>query len=130
MKMISRRERVERTNYYLTWERNDLPGAGASFPCDENGLVSTDPADWHISGLENFYECVNGLNNMHFKGIMTSISRYTIPAIGKCECGEEVYLSHFTNTCDCGRDYNMSGSLLAPREQWGEETGEHWTDCY
>jgi len=26
--------------------------------------------------------------------------------------------------CECGRDYNMSGQLLAPRAQWGEDTGE------
>ena len=32
--------------------------------------------------------------------------------------------SGFTNTCLCGADYNMSGQRLAPRSQWGEETGE------
>ena len=44
--------------------------------------------------------------------------------VGLCECGEEVELLQFTNTCACGRDYNMSGELLASRKQWGEETGE------
>jgi hypothetical protein len=40
-------------------------------------------------------------------------------------------LSSFTNTCiSCGADYNSSGQRLAPRHMWGEETGEHWTDCY
>lgn len=48
----------------------------------------------------------------------------------KCFCGEEVYCSSFTNPCDCGADYNFNGSLLAPRDQWGEETGENWQDCY
>lgn len=47
-----------------------------------------------------------------------------------CECGEMVHCTKFTNTCVCGKDYNFAGDLLAPREQWGEETGEHWTDCY
>ena len=51
-----------------------------------------------------------------------------IPSIGKCECGEEIELRHFTNTCNCGRDYNSAGSLLASREQWGEETGETAAD--
>ena len=46
-----------------------------------------------------------------------------------CVCGETVECSAFTNTCECGRDYNWSGQLLAPRSQWGEETGEHWSDC-
>ena len=44
--------------------------------------------------------------------------------VGLCECGHQVSLQEFTNTCVCGRDYNMSGELLAPRSQWGEETGE------
>lgn len=42
----------------------------------------------------------------------------------KCRCGRVVYCDGFTNTCDCGRDYNWNGTLLAPRECWGEETGE------
>jgi hypothetical protein len=50
---------------------------------------------------------------------------YVQPAVGRCDCGSEVILSGFTNTCaDCETDYNMSGQRLAPREQWGEETGE------
>lgn len=46
----------------------------------------------------------------------------------KCDCGEEVLCARFTNACTCGADYNMSGQRLAPREQWGEETGEHPSD--
>ena len=42
----------------------------------------------------------------------------------ECNCGKTVEISGFTNTCQCGRDYNFSGQELAPREQWGEETGE------
>lgn len=43
-------------------------------------------------------------------------------------CGAKVYLSGFTNTCDCGADYNGFGELLAPRSQWGAETGETVSD--
>lgn len=39
-------------------------------------------------------------------------------------CGRQVSLDGFTNTCECGADYNGFGQLLAPREQWGYETGE------
>lgn len=53
---------------------------------------------------------------------------YLCDRIGKCECGEEIILDCFTNTCECGRDYNMSGQLLAPRSQWGYETGETASD--
>lgn len=57
---------------------------------------------------------------------------WTIHKIGivKCDCGKEVEVSGFTTPCECGADYNFSGTRLAPRAQWGEETGEHWTDCY
>lgn len=46
------------------------------------------------------------------------------PGIVRCDCGELVYLCGFTNTCDCGADYNLQGDRLAPRSQWGYETGE------
>lgn len=48
--------------------------------------------------------------------------------IGQCECGEQLALIGFTNTCVCGRDYNWAGQQLAPRSQWGEETGETASD--
>ena len=42
----------------------------------------------------------------------------------KC-CGAWLLCHSFTNTCShCERDFNSSGQLLAPRSQWGEETGE------
>lgn len=49
-------------------------------------------------------------------------------AVIACSCGREVLCMNFTNTCECGADYNMSGQQLAPRDQWGEETGESVAD--
>lgn len=46
----------------------------------------------------------------------------------RCRCGRELETPGFTNTCDCGADYNWAGQELAPREQWGEETGESLSD--
>jgi len=55
--------------------------------------------------------------------------RITEHTIGVCvRCGAHVTLSGFTNTCECGADYNGAGELLAPRSQWGEETGESVAD--
>ncbi len=48
----------------------------------------------------------------------------------KCHCGRKVDCYQFTNVCECGADYNFNGDLLAGREQWGVETGEHWSECY
>ena len=53
---------------------------------------------------------------------------YTEPAEGRCVCGRIVVLAGFTCTCECGRDYNSAGQELAPRSQWGEETGETAAD--
>jgi hypothetical protein len=47
-----------------------------------------------------------------------------------CYCRKKVDCLQFTNTCTCGRDYNWNGDLLANRSQWGEETGEQWSECY
>lgn len=45
-----------------------------------------------------------------------------------CACGVRVECRAFTNTChNCGADYNSCGSRLAPRSQWGEDTGESFT---
>jgi len=46
----------------------------------------------------------------------------------RCDCGRTLVCLLNTNPCECGRDYNMSGQLLAPRSQWGMETGEHPAD--
>ena len=55
---------------------------------------------------------------------------YRVSAKIKC-CGEWLSLERFTNTCSkCGVDYNGSGQILTSRSHWGEETGEHWSECY
>jgi hypothetical protein len=44
-------------------------------------------------------------------------------------CGREVLLyDSWANTCDCGAEYNGFGQRLAPRSQWGDETGEVFDD--
>lgn len=68
--------------------------------------------------------------NCSVKGVIQeSINRQVLPAVGECDgCFAEVELHGFTNTCECGLDYNQSGQQLAPREQWGSETGESLSD--
>lgn len=64
------------------------------------------------------------------EGRIVDYSKYdNVPAVGECDhCGRHVHLHGFTNTCQCGADYNMSGQRLASRTQWGEETGESISD--
>jgi len=95
------------------------------FDCDEGGVV--DESKLPPLALENYRKCIASDEKGRFERYERGHSE---PAIGKCSCGREVTLANFTNTCGCGADYNSGGQMLACRSQWGEETGEHWTDCY
>lgn len=55
---------------------------------------------------------------------------YKMPVtVAHCPCGSTVHCDGFTSTCgECGRDYGGNGDILAPRSQWGAETGESWRD--
>mgnify|MGYP003394590877 CR=1 FL=1 len=49
----------------------------------------------------------------------------------KCTCGEWIRQgSGYFKTdykCECGNEFTSNGGKLAPRNQWGEETGEVFT---
>jgi hypothetical protein len=109
----------------FTWR--DMPGAGFSFDSDEHGNV--DIGSLNPAAKDNYEKCLSGEHDVLDDGVQVLTNSYRRPAVGLCECGEEVVLDGFTCPCVCGRDYNWAGQLLAPRSQWGEETGEHWTDC-
>jgi hypothetical protein len=118
--------------FSLSFEYPDSPGAGFSFPCDKEGNPDWDHFDdpRYAAARENLDKCLLGKYDVVFKGVERRSWSYRHPRVGRCHCGEEVTLDRFTNTCYiCGTDYNSAGQELAPREQWGEETGEHWSDC-
>lgn len=125
MKIIQKRQRHTEVSYTHQFDYIDSPGSGFSFPCDKDGeVLSMQPA-----ARANYMKCLSGEHKVRDLGIQRREHTYTEPTIGECnECGAEVVLSGFTNTCDCGCDYNMSGQMLAPRECWGEETGESLSD--
>jgi hypothetical protein len=133
MKILQSRIHHHEVYYMLGFEYDDLPGAGFAFDCDENGIVNEAELKVHRpEAYRSLQACRSGEVNgrkVHPMGAEKIERNYNEPAIGECECGEEVVLHGFTNTCDrCERDYNQSGSLLAPREQWGEETFESLGD--
>lgn len=103
-------------------------GSYYSFECNEQGhLIKPNEG-----ALRNFRKCRNGTYDVCDNGIQTHERTYRHRAIIKCKrCDEgEICLANFTNTCyECGADYNTAGSLLRDRRCWGEETGEHWTEC-
>lgn len=126
MDIIRKRERKTGVQYMRSFEWRDHPGAGFSFECDEHGEL--EPLT-NEAARENWEGCVSGEYDVVDQGVERREWSWVEHAVGRCEsCGREVELAHFTNTCECGADYNSCGQRLGPREFWGEETGEHLSD--
>jgi hypothetical protein len=129
MEIIQQRKVEERLKY---WRSFNWPGerAGFSFDSDKDGNV--DATLLEPAARLNFVACLTGKvdgKTIDDMGVETFRSKVVTPKMGRCVCSAEVYLDRFTNTCSgCGRDYNSAGQELAPREQWGEETGESIED--
>ena len=85
---------------------------------------------WSESADLGYQKYLEVLESGQYKlGYYENEFRYRVPAQLKC-CNKWLSLGNFTNTCEvCSADYNGSGQLLAPRSQWGEETGENWSAC-
>lgn len=128
MKIIQEKQSGEDVGYVWSFDFIERQGVGFGFAVDYAGRLLTP----NKTARENYRHCIK--NNHYWgklkdQGIREVIYPWVTSRIGRCDCGEEVFLDGFTNTCDkCGRDYDISGNLLAPRSQWGEETGESWMD--
>ena len=127
MRILKPRQLHEHREFRLVFERVGRGGSGYSFPCDQAGNV--DQESLPPAARDHYGACVGGRNGTVYIGVVEHEHSWWEPALGECEvCGREVILDRFTNTFECGADYNGSGQLLAPREQWGEETGESLAD--
>jgi hypothetical protein len=82
--------------------------------------------NWGFYSVEEFESARPESMNRIFPDVDGSEGRNV--KLKRCDCGRDVECCDFTNTCECGADYNWAGQRLAPREQWGEETGEHYSD--
>lgn len=129
MEIISESEVIETVYYELFFGYVDGgPHDGFGFPATADGL-DLPALERRPAALENYKLCLDGTHQVKPGRLIELKHRYRQPAVGKCSCGCEVTLDGFTNTCDrCERDYNSGGQLLAPRSQWGEETGEAFCD--
>lgn len=132
VKFIKHGQRVECRSYTHDFRYVDQPGAGYGFDCDKDGNLKPDLCE---VAKENYAKCLTGEvdgRRVDDVGVMTSRWQYYDPAVIACEqCGThvELNLGDYCSTCDkCGADYNLSGQRLAPRSQWGEETGETLAD--
>ncbi len=141
--IIQERRLVECVRYRRVFDRKAEPGSGYSFPCDEQGRLDFSETDATLiaSGMSPEKVAASTetaqakylslCDDPDFNDLGIQVERWSFwdPTIIRCQCGAQVSLeSTWLNACDCGRDYDSVGNLLAPRCQWGEETGEHWCD--
>jgi len=131
MKILKQSRLVEVQRFHLCFDYLDSPGAGYGFDCDAEGHPIMDAMS--PTAQANYVACLSGRvgDSPVGPGHVDDVSySYKEPAVGRCTCGVEVELGEFTNACgSCGGDYNWAGQELGPREDWGAETGEHWTEC-
>jgi hypothetical protein len=112
--------------YQLVFTREGCPtGSGYSFECDSEGNML--PTEFEAA-KKNRAQALTGedYDGTPLRREVVDVSRTVhVPAVLRCDCGEKVTLSGFTNTCSrCHADYNSNGTRLGPRHFWGEETGE------
>ena len=131
--IIKRRERHEDEHYDLCYQSPEHVSSsgrfncGYGFPCTPQGSLKVDMLS--DCALGSLYDCIHGRSGLEKWGVQRYVNRWVEPTVGECYCGHHIELAAFTNTCErCNRDYSMDGSLLASREQWGEETGETYHD--
>jgi len=131
LEIIERSKHVTQTEYSHDFRWADMPDAGFSFECDKDGNVDKRHTD---AAKSNYKLCIAGEDEdgrkIKYIGLQKHHRSHRVGAVGKCACGRKVYLDDsWANTCGCGLEYNSSGQELAPRSQWGEETGEKFGFC-
>jgi hypothetical protein len=124
VKILTERRTVEAYEHVLPF--HGPSGSEIALACHADGSPLNGTAEHRAA-----YDCATAPGSGYARGTVRTLAvRHREPAVGECVvCGARVTLGDNTNSCDCGAEYNGSGQRLAPREQWGEETGEHPLDC-
>ena len=129
MIILRPRKQVETVEYSLCWDYAEFPGAGLAFPCDEDGNLPPIAllSDAALANLKDIWEHPE---KYVLKGIQLYRHTFWKDAMGRCECGQIVFLEDaIYNCCEgCGRFYNAVGQELSDPVTWGEETGESLSD--
>ena len=124
MKIKQRTWREEWDEYWLVCI-GKRDGIHFSFPCSPDGTIEIDALK--VPG-KIAWENIQANKDEWDIEVQKCPQSYMHPTVIEC-CGQELQCGRFTNTCEvCGADYNWNGNRLTPRDQWGEETGEHPSD--
>lgn len=101
------------------------PTSGASYPCDENGVVNANPIAYR-----NYIFRMTKWRHRYYKPFVKKHTRrWMEDAVAECEfCGKEFTLfDQYYGACQCdscGHWYGMNGESMRQPQYWGEETGE------
>lgn len=115
-----RKSKTETTYSHNFHWKGQHKNNGYSFPCDKGGNLK----ELSPEAEANYRMCLIS-DDLIDDGIVPYTHSWYEPTLARCDCGHIIELEAFTNTCaKCGADYSFDGGRLAPRSQWGEETGE------
>ena len=98
--------------------RND-PEAGFAFPWKDGKVVLNNLSE------KNFMWCLKHPEEVESLGVVTRKSSCSVPALARCECGEEFFLEdRYYGCCQCpgcGRWYAIAGYEVNPPDEWEED---------
>lgn len=103
------------------WHWKDLPSAGFSFDCDEQGRI----LPLNSCAQKNYEMCLkNEEGKLVDDGIVTYKNVIHHRASVRCNCGNEFELYNYTcGACECdncGQWFNLFGQEILPPNQWEE----------
>lgn len=106
----------------LEYRYREDPEAGFAFPW-KDGKVETNPLS-----EKNYKWCQEHPEEVECLGVVERKSSYRVPALVKCDCGEEFHLNGNYYGCtqcpSCGKWYAESGYEVNPPEEWEEDLEE------
>lgn len=122
--IIKQRRVYYETEYRVEYTDRANPGCGFSFPANEEGQIRL--IELAAPALANL-RIAQADPERYTMALKTYTNKSVDDAQIKCDrCAQVVVLADaWWNVCPtCGADYDGTGNRLAPRSQWGEETGE------
>jgi hypothetical protein len=121
-RILREKQRVTVTHHQI-WFPVYSPGHGYGFDCTHDYVV--DLESLNAAARENYEMCMSKYSDIMQKKSWDTLEWESGEML--CDCGQKLkmYRPGADIDCDrCHRSYNSFGQLLAPRSQWGEETGE------
>lgn len=107
---------------YLEYQYREYPDAGFAFPW-KDGKVQLNPCS-----EKNYKWCQEHPEEVKCLGVIERKTSDRVPALARCECGEEFYLTGTYYGCcqcpGCGRWYAEGGYEVKPPEEWEEDLEE------